>query len=41
LGNGVIEVGFGVDEKGHDRREASTNVITTQPFFWPISDPRA
>jgi len=29
----VIEVGFGMNEEGHDRREASTNVTATQPFF--------
>jgi hypothetical protein len=33
LGDGVIEVGFSMNEEGHDRREASTNVTATQPFF--------
>ena len=30
-GDRDIEIGFGVNEKRHDRREASTNVIPTQP----------
>ena len=28
----MIEIGFGVDEEGHDRGEASTNAIATQPL---------
>src|SRR5262249_40952660 len=31
-GDRVIEIGFGVDEEGHDRGEASTNAIATQPL---------
>ncbi len=28
----LIEIGFGVDERGHDRREASTIAAAAQPF---------
>src|SRR5262249_9018187 len=31
-GDRVVEIGFGVDEEGHDRGEASTNAIATQPL---------
>ncbi len=29
----VVEIGLGVDEEGHDRREATTNAPATQPLF--------